>query len=279
MRGRALRAPCRAPRSRRPRASEPAGRSARGATDARDGPGATDDAPRRFDREPPRWGRRRRPSSRCASTGASAEPRRVRAGHAPEGGLGERVDVGVDLLLGPLGFPRGQVAQERRGDDLRLRVVVVVEQVVGAADLDLVVDDDGAVRVGRGRRSDLDEPLDVLQELAERDGLVDVVLGARPELLVLLERLVARLARHDDERDVLEVRILLELVADREPVHARQLDGEQDEVRLLRRGLLQTHVAVVHHGGRASEAAELAPQLTGEYDVALEYENFGRHGS
>ena len=124
-----------------------------------------------------------------------------------------------------------------------------------------------------------DEPLDVLQQLAEGDGLVDVVLGARPQLLVLLERLVARLARHDDERDVLEVRVLLQLVADREAVHPRQLDREQDEIGLLRGGLLQAHVSVVDDGGRASEVAELAPQLAGEGDVALEYENFGGHRS
>ena len=136
-----------------------------------------------------------------------------------------------------------------------------------------------AASASAGAEPEVDEALDVLQELSERDRLVDVVFGAGPELLVLLERLVARLARHDDERDVLEVRVLLELVADGEAVHARQLDRKQNEIGLLRGGLLQTHISVVHHGGRASEAAELAPQLAGEYDVALEYENFGGHGS
>jgi len=63
--------------------------------------------------------------------------------------------------------------------------------------------------------------LDVQEELAERDGLVDVVLRARSKLLVLLERFVARFGRHDDERHILEVRVLLELVANGEPVHPR----------------------------------------------------------
>ena len=51
--------------------------------------------------------------------------------------------------------------------------------------------------------------------VAEADRRVHVVLGARAELPVLLEGLVARLARHDDERDVLKRRILLHLVAHR----------------------------------------------------------------
>ena len=41
-------------------------------------------------------------------------------------------------------------------------------------------------------------------QLAERDGLVHVVLGPRAELAMLLERVVARFAGHDDERHVLE---------------------------------------------------------------------------
>src|SRR5205085_11842695 len=113
-------------------------------------------------------------------------------------------------------------------------------------------------RPGRGERRN--ERRDALQQLAERDRLVDVVLGARAQLAVLLERLVARLARHDDERDVLQRRILLQLVADREAVHARQLDREQDQIGPAARGLLQPGVPVIDDLHRASELLQLVPQ-------------------
>jgi hypothetical protein len=95
----------------------------------------------------------------------------------------------------------------------------------------------------------------VLQEFPERDGLVHVVLGPGPQLLVLLEGLVARFARHDDERDVLQRGVFLELVADGEAVHPGQLDGQQDQVRPVGRRLLQPHVAVIDDRGAASELA------------------------
>ena len=69
---------------------------------------------------------------------------RVRAGHAPEGRLGECVDVGVDLLDLRVA---GQTPHQRGRDDHRLGVVVV-EQVVGGADFHLVVDHDRALGLG-----------------------------------------------------------------------------------------------------------------------------------
>ena len=118
----------------------------------------------------------------------------------------------------------------------------------------------------------------MLQELAERDGLVDVVLRPRSQLPVLLESLVARLARHDDERDVLERSVLLQLVADGEAVHPRQFDGEQNEIGALRGCLLQADATVVHHAGAAAELSELVPELASERSVALENENLDGHG-
>ena len=165
---------------------------------------------------------------------------RLQSGQSPERRFGKRVDVGIDRVDSSGGH-LGHLSQE---------IPVVVGDIV-AADFDLVVDDDRAVGVVR-QRSERDERLDVLQELAERDRLVHVVLGAGAELLVLLEGLVARLRRHDDERHVLEVRVLLQLVANREPVHPRELDREQDEIRPVGGGLLEAQIAVVDDGGEAS---------------------------
>src|SRR5262249_9459740 len=91
------------------------------------------------------------------------------------------------------------------------------------------------------------------------------------------ERFVARLTRHDDERHVLEIRVLLELVADRKAVHPRQLDGKENQVGSVRRRLLEPCTAIVDDGGGAPQLAELASQLTGERGVALEHEDFGGH--
>jgi hypothetical protein len=85
----------------------------------------------------------------------------------------------------------------------------------------------------------------VLEQLAERYRLVNVVLRARSQLSVLLERVVARFARHDDERNVFERRILLELVANGKPVHARKLDRQENEIRLVARRGHEARVAVV----------------------------------
>jgi len=107
--------------------------------------------------------------------------------------------------------------------------------------------------------------------------LVDVIFRARPKLAMLLERLVARLARHDDERDVFEIRVLLELVADRKPVHPRELDREQDQIGFGGRGLLQTCIPIVHDQRRTAEFSQLGSKLARERRVALEHEDFGAH--
>ena len=121
-------------------------------------------------------------------------------------------DIAVVDLLGRIAAARRRVTGEMIG--LRL--------VGGRLLWRAIILRGGAAVSGLQR----DEGLDARQQVVERDGFVDVVLGARPQLAMLLERLVAGLARHDDERDVLQGRVLLELVADGEPVHARQLDGQ-----------------------------------------------------
>jgi hypothetical protein len=95
---------------------------------------------------------------------------------------------------------------------------------------------------------------------------------------MLLERLVARLARHDDERDVFERGVLLQLVADREAVHAGQLDRQEDQVGLVGSSLLEADVPVVDHRRAAAELPELVSKLARESGVAFEHEDFGRHG-
>ncbi len=114
------------------------------------------------------------------------------------------------------------------------------------------------------RRLQRDEGADVLEQLAEGDRLVDVVLGPGAQLAVLLEGLLAGLARHDHERHVLEQGILLQLVAHGEPVHPRELDGEQDEVGPVGGGGLEADVAVVDHQHGGPQAPELGAQLSGE---------------
>ena len=136
-----------------------------------------------------------------------------------------------------------------------------------------VVDDD-PLGVGRPLLQ-RDEGADVLEQLAERDRLVDVILGPGAQLAVLLEGLLGGLARHDDERHVLEVRVLLQLVAHREAVHPRQLDGEKDEVRPVGGGDLQADVAVVDHLHGGAQAPQLAAKLAGERWIGFENQDFG----
>src|SRR5262249_53300247 len=60
------------------------------------------------------------------------------------------------------------------------------------------------------------------------EGLVDVHDRARLEALG--QRVSASLGGQEDDGDVLEARILLDLAADREPVHLRHHDVEEDEI-------------------------------------------------
>ena len=174
----------------------------------------------------------------------------------------------MSVLLGRHRHPRG-----RRG--LRLHLL----------DDDLIVLERFHVeRLGRRARGcrrrgapEGDERLDAREEVVPGDRLVDVVLGAGPQLAMLLERLVARLARHDDERDVLERRILLQLVADAEAVHPRQLDREQDQIRTAGRRLLEARIAVIDDVDVATEFLELGSELACEGGVALEHEDFLGH--
>ena len=117
----------------------------------------------------------------------------------------------------------------------------------------------------------------MLEQLTERDRLVNVVFGPGAQLSVLLEGLVARLARHDDERNVLQRRVLLQLVANGKTVHPRQLDRQQNQIGLVRHGLLQADVTVVDDLRSAAELSQLRPKLTGERGVALEHENLDGH--
>ena len=197
-----------------------------------------------------------------------------------EGPAEELVDVvvGARDLRGAGGGRRGGLGLGRRGRR-RGREGDVGRGLVGHAAVREVevVDDDAAPRLGGRRRLEGDEGADVLEQLAERDRFVDVVLRPRPELAVLLEGLLAGLARHDDERHVLELRILLQLVADREPVHPGQLDRQEDEVGPIRGGDLQADVAVVHDLDGGAGATELGAELSGERRVAFSgrYEDFG----
>ena len=97
---------------------------------------------------------------------------------SPKRRLGECVDVVVDFLESAIG---GVQWRERAGGG-RLGPVgrrVILEYVVGAADLNLVVDDNGPLRAGHGR-AHLNKLANVLEELSEGDWLVDVVFRARP---------------------------------------------------------------------------------------------------
>src|SRR5262249_9530098 len=155
-----------------------------------------------------------------------------------EGALRERLDLVVDASVD------------------RPAMFAGVRRYVEVLDLDLFLDDDARVLLGAGSVLDLEVRPHVLEELTERDRLLDVLLRARAKLLVLLERLVARLARHDDEGDVLEDRIFLQLVADRKAVHPRKLDRQQDEIGLVRRGGGESRVAVIDDLGGEAKATE-----------------------
>ena len=139
----------------------------------------------------------------------------------------------------------------------------------------LVVDDDrDGLRRGFGVvPGEVDKGPNFLDQLVERDGFVHVLFGARPKLSVLLERLFARLARQNDERNLAEDRILLQLVADREPVHPGQLDSEQNEVGFRFRRLRETRVSVFDDSNVATEPLEAHAKITREGGVALEHEN------
>ncbi len=54
-------------------------------------------------------------------------------------------------------------------------------------------------------------------------------------------------AREDHQRHRLEVGVLLDLLAHQEAVHARQLDGEEDQVRLVRSRPLEPRASVRDH--------------------------------
>src|SRR6185503_10671853 len=110
------------------------------------------------------------------------------------------------------------------------------------------------------------------------DGLTDVVLGTRAQLAMLIERLLAGVGGHDDERHVLERRVFLELVADGKSVHPGQLDGKEDEIGPLRRRRHEPGVTVVDHLRDHAQTPELGPELTGESSVTLEDQDFGGHG-
>jgi hypothetical protein len=105
---------------------------------------------------------------------------------------------------------------------------------------------------------------------------VHVVFGVGSKPPVLLEGLLGGVAAHDDERDLFQCRVALELVTDREAVHARQFDGEQDEVRLVDGGGLQPDGSVVDDRYGAAPGLELPFQLAGEFRVAFE-DQYVRH--
>ena len=71
---------------------------------------------------------------------------------------------------------------------------------------------------------DFEGAIGLYDEILEIKGLSDVVLRMGPQLPVLLEGVFRRFGGQDDQRDRLELGVLLELVADGEPVHFRELD-------------------------------------------------------
>ena len=216
---------------------------------------------RRFACRSQRVVERSAPVSVRARSGVSGDGRTRRPSGGNRGGNLLDDDVAVELL--------GLGARRRDGDRRRGRRGMtrrVIELLVARA------------RCGSGLE-ERGEGLDTREQVAKGDRLVDVVLGARPELAMLLERLVARLARHDDERDVLERRILLQLVAHREAVHARQLDGQEDEVRRRRGRLLEAGVSIVDDLHGAAELGQLVAQVGGEGRIAFEDEDFLSHGA
>ncbi len=176
-----------------------------------------------------------------------------------EGALGERVDLVVHLgALGRLG---------RRGDGLDLLDLLErdLHRVVGEVE---------------GRLDRLGERHQLGQRLHERvrvDRLAEVLLGAGAQLAVLLEDLFGRLARQDDDRDARRLRVLLELLADEEAVHLRQLDRQEDQVRALRRRALEARVSVVHEVDGGPPRHESLSDDPGEQRIALEEQNARCH--
>jgi hypothetical protein len=155
---------------------------------------------------------------------------------------------------------------------LRLRLLalgVVLEDVVD--NLILIERDRLRLAVAAERH----ERPDVRQEVREGDGLAQVHLRPRLQPHVLIDHVVRRLAREDDERHARERRIPLQPVAHREPVHPRELGREQDEIGPVRGRDLHPHVPVVHHLDGAAEVPELRTELSRERGVTLKHEDFG----
>ena len=129
-----------------------------------------------------------------------------------------------------------------------------------------------------GLADDRHEALHALEQHVEGDRLVEVVLRARAELLVLLEDLVAGLGGEDDEGDVLELVRLLELLADQEAVDAAQLDRQQDEIRPLRRRALDAEITILDDLDVRPERLEASLESAGEIGIGVDHQDPLSHG-
>ena len=113
-------------------------------------------------------------------------------------------------------------------------------------------------------------PLHDVDQRRQGDRLVQVLFSACTQLLVLLEGLFGRFAREDHERHVLERVFLLELLADQEAVHARQLDREQDQIGPAGHRAIDARVAIARDLN--SRAERLQPFRTSPAKrIALEH--------
>jgi hypothetical protein len=201
-----------------------------------------------------------------------------------EGVLRELVHLGVHTGLGRQRLPVLQLGLDL-GVELRVFVGVGVDLDVAVqrgglfallADVDHLV---GGVQLHRLFLLERHQRADARQQIDEADRLVHVVLGTRVlEAAVLAEGVLVRVAAHDDQRDALEAGVALELVAHREAVHTRQLDGQQDQVGAVVGGELQALGGVTDHGHGAGLLLESALQLIGKSVVGLENQDFGHGG-
>src|SRR5262245_6666140 len=93
---------------------------------------------------------------------------------------------------------------------------------------------------------------------------------------MLLERLLSGVRAHDDERNVFGIRIAFQLVADREPVHARQLDRQQNQVWAIAGCDLQAGIRILDNRRFGAETTKTVLQLFGESWITLKNQNL--HG-
>ena len=124
--------------------------------------------------------------------------------------------------------------------------------------------------VGQVERRQAEQAVHLGEQLFDLERLEQVILRPGAQLAVLGERLLSGFRGHDDQRDPLELRVLLQPVADGVPILVRQLHTEQDQIRRVAPGLVQAVTAVTGdlHGEVVS--SQLISNVLGEVEIALD---------